>query len=54
MLPSLVPTARIMRYGYDSQWFGKDAIDASVSDVVEQLLKALNRSRDVSQYWRGK
>jgi hypothetical protein len=47
MLPAVVPNARIMRYGYQSQWFGKEMMQQSVSTVAERLLKALKRTRKV-------
>ncbi|KAF1348304.1 hypothetical protein EJ07DRAFT_141923 [Lizonia empirigonia] len=49
MLPALALNARIMRYGYQSQWFGKEIMQQNVSIVAEQLLGALRRKRkDVS------
>lgn len=47
MLPTLAPNARIMRYGYESQWFGKEIMQQSVSTVAERLLEALHRTRKV-------
>jgi hypothetical protein len=47
MLPAVAPNARIMRYGYQSQWFGKEAMHQSVSTVAERLLRALKRKRRV-------
>jgi hypothetical protein len=47
MLPAVAPNARIMRYGYQSQWFGKEMMQQSVSTVAERLLKALKRTRKV-------
>jgi hypothetical protein len=47
MLPAVAPNARIMRYGYQSQWFGKEAMQQSVSTVAERLLRALKRKRKV-------
>ena len=47
MLPAIAPNARIMRYGYESNWFGKDAIQTRVSNVAERLLSALKRYREV-------
>ncbi|KAI1559240.1 NB-ARC domain containing protein [Pyrenophora tritici-repentis] len=34
-----------MRYGYQSQWFGKEMMQQSVSTVAERLLRALKRTR---------
>ncbi|KAJ9640885.1 hypothetical protein H2199_005553 [Coniosporium tulheliwenetii] len=35
MLPSAVPNARIMRYGYMSRWFGDEAIRQNVNTVAD-------------------
>ncbi|EUC40594.1 hypothetical protein COCMIDRAFT_41092 [Bipolaris oryzae ATCC 44560] len=45
MLPAVAPNARIMRYGYESQWFGQEAMQHGVSTVAEQLLRALKQQR---------
>ena len=47
MLPVVAPNARIMRYGYESQWFGKEAMQQSASTVAERLLRTLKRKRKV-------
>jgi hypothetical protein len=47
MLPALAPNARIMQYGYESQWFGKEIMQQSVSTVAERLLEALHQTRKV-------
>lgn len=47
MLPAVAPDARIMRYGYESQWFGQEAMQQSASTVAERLLRALKRKREV-------
>ena len=47
MLPAVAPNARIMQYGYQSQWFGKETMGQSVSTVAERLLRALERTRKV-------
>jgi hypothetical protein len=47
MLPSAVPSARIMRYGYESQWFGKEATQQRATSVARRLLIALKRERKV-------
>jgi hypothetical protein len=47
MLLAVAPDARIMRYGYQSQWFGKEMMQQSVSTVAERLLRALKRTRKV-------
>ncbi|KAL8792427.1 MAG: hypothetical protein Q9195_004960 [Heterodermia aff. obscurata] len=41
MLPRTVTTARIMVFGYESQWFGKGAIKQRLSTVANQLVQAL-------------
>ena len=53
MLPKAVPTARIMRFGYESGWYGtaKDEPKKThVVDVAEMLLKQLELHRRVSQF----
>ena len=47
-LRAAVPRARIMRYGYSSQWFGKDAIRTKTSDISQAILLDLNEYREVS------
>jgi len=47
MLPSAMKDARIMRYGYHSQWFGRDALKQTTSSVAPRLLDALKRRRRV-------
>jgi hypothetical protein len=47
MLPAVAPHARIMRYGYQSGWFGKETMQQSVSTVADRLLRALKRKRKV-------
>jgi hypothetical protein len=47
MLPAVAPNARIMRYGYQSQWFGEGAMRQKASTVAERLLLALKRKREV-------
>ncbi|KAH8689728.1 hypothetical protein GQ44DRAFT_720443 [Phaeosphaeriaceae sp. PMI808] len=46
MLPAVVPNARIMRYGYQSQWFGEEVMRQKVSTVAQRLLLALRRKRE--------
>jgi hypothetical protein len=48
MLPAAAPNACIMRYGYQSQWFGKEAMRQKTSAVAQRLLLALQRKRKVS------
>jgi hypothetical protein len=47
MLPSVAPQARIMRYGYQSQWFGEGAMRQRASTIARRLLLALKRKRAV-------
>lgn len=47
MLPSVVPNACIMRYGYESNWFGEGALHTKVMDVARRLLGNLRRHRKV-------
>jgi hypothetical protein len=47
MLPAIAPHTRIMRYGYESQWFGEGAMRQKVSTVAQRLLLALRRKREV-------
>lgn len=47
MLPSQVPNARILRYGYMSQWFGANAIRQKTATVADRLLRALKRDRKI-------
>jgi hypothetical protein len=37
LLPSVAPNARILGCGYDSQWFGPDAIRQKASTVAKRL-----------------
>ncbi|KAF5852116.1 hypothetical protein GGP41_000810 [Bipolaris sorokiniana] len=45
MLPAVAPNARIMRYGYTSQWFDRIKMQLGMSIVAEQLLRALKQQR---------
>jgi len=47
-LPAVVPYARIMRYGYNSRWFGEDAIKTKMSDISQTFLFELKHRRKVS------
>jgi hypothetical protein len=53
MLPAVAPNARIMRYGYQSQWFGREMMQQSVSSVAERLLINLRRKRKVQTVLGG-
>ncbi|THZ56592.1 hypothetical protein D6C85_10578 [Aureobasidium pullulans] len=45
MLPSIASNARIMRYGYESAWFGSEAIKQSTTDAAEEFLDDLKGLR---------
>ncbi|KAI9782854.1 MAG: hypothetical protein M1816_001674 [Peltula sp. TS41687] len=45
MLPAAVSNTRIMRYGYESKWFGENVIRQTVSDLAPRLLRSLIRKR---------
>jgi hypothetical protein len=50
MLPSVAPDVRVLRYGYESAWFGDNAISQKVSRVADRLLLALRREREVCAF----
>jgi predicted alpha/beta hydrolase family esterase len=45
MLPTVFPAARILRYGYRSDWFGEDALKTRASSIAEMLLDQLEQFR---------
>ena len=45
MLHRTIPSARIMIFEYESQWFGKGSIDQKLLNVANQLLRALLHRR---------
>ena len=47
MLPTLVPKARIMRYGYRSDGFGRDRVRTRGSHISERLIFNLKMKREV-------
>lgn len=47
MLPSAIPYARIMRFGYESAWLGRDAIQQRLPLIAEQLILSLRALRIV-------
>ena len=47
MLLSVAPNIRVLRYGYESAWFGDDAVRQKTSTVADRLLLALRRKREV-------
>lgn len=48
MLPRLIPEARIIRYGYHSDWFGSDSIRRNVRDIAENFLLCVQDAEIVS------
>ncbi|THX35916.1 hypothetical protein D6D10_07102, partial [Aureobasidium pullulans] len=48
MLPSIASSARIMRYGYESAWFGSEKIKQSTADAAEEFLDDLKGLRENS------
>ena len=48
MLPKKIRYARIMRFGYDSRWYGDESVMTRLSAVSEELLQDLVRIRKVS------
>ena len=48
MLPAVVPKARIMRYGYNSYWYGDHAVRTSLSNIANGMLLDLKLERQVS------
>jgi hypothetical protein len=48
MLPRRVQNARISVFQYQSQWFGKGAVDQRLQHVADQLLYFLELLRGVS------
>ncbi|KAK8119804.1 uncharacterized protein PG998_004430 [Apiospora kogelbergensis] len=49
MLPSSLPRARIMTYGYHSYWFGDDARRISIESVATEFLQDLEMKRSKCQ-----
>ncbi|KAH6886788.1 putative kinesin [Thelonectria olida] len=45
MLPKVLPHARIMAFGYNSVWFGKNAVKETLDGVAGKLLAALRSKR---------
>jgi len=45
MLPAAFPTARILRYGYRSDWFGEAALNTRATTIAEGLLDELRTAR---------
>lgn len=38
MLPSAIPNARILRFGYDAKWWGEGSVRARIPDLAKNLL----------------
>ena len=47
MLPRAIPNSRILRFGYESQWVGKEAIQQRLPLVADQLLRNMMALRKV-------
>ncbi len=47
MLPRAIPNSRILRFGYESRWLGKEAIQQRLPLVADQLLRNMMASRKV-------
>ena len=48
MLPSAVPKARIMAFGYDSMWLGRNPLRTNLWIIANNLLGELALKRKVS------
>jgi len=48
MLQKVVPNARILVFGYRSQWVGRDAVQTRISAVSDDLLHAIKVDRGKS------
>lgn len=44
-LPKDLPKTRVLRFGYDSQWLGRNAIRVSIKTIADKLLHALRAQR---------
>lgn len=47
MLPQTLPRARILQYGYQSAWFGTEAIQTRTTNIAERFGIAVGRERKV-------
>lgn len=47
MLPERFANARIMSFGYESQWFGENAVRTGLSSVANDFLADLQETRKV-------
>ena len=50
MLPSVISNARIMRFGYDSMWLGRDPVRTNIRVIANNLQAALVWERKVGRY----
>ena len=50
MLPSAIPNARIMRFGYDSMWLGRNPVRTNIRAIANLLHEALAWERKVGLY----
>jgi hypothetical protein len=48
MLPAAIPRARIMRFGYDSRWYGPDPVRQRLENIANSLLLYLGDARKAS------
>ena len=55
MLPACLSNARVMLFGYESNWFGERAVKQRLGNVTELLLRRLNVERKVrmQMHYRG-
>ena len=47
MLPAAIPNARILRFGYNSIWYGKNPVRTSVAEAAKVLLTEMKYKRKV-------
>ena len=50
MLPSAIPNARIMHFGYDSMWLGHNPVRTNIRVIANNLHGALVWERKVGLY----
>ena len=50
MLPSAIPNARIMRFGYDSMWLGRNPVRTNIRAIANLLQEAVVWERKVDIY----
>ena len=49
LLPEDLPRTRIMQFGYNSIYFGKDPVRTSLVNIANKLLQALRSKRRVCE-----